>query len=746
MPSDPLLLSLHDARARDPARTGRKAAALAALLQAGLPVPDGWVITVQALAGSAAGAGAAVAPPGRTLGALRWIAEQQGDVPLAVRSSALAEDLDGASFAGMYETVLGVRGFAALADAVARCWQSPASTPVNSYLAHRGIREPAGIAVLIQRFVRPSAAGVALGASPLTGDRSLALVSAVHGNGAALVSGERDAEEWEVTARTARCRSPGQGVLTADSARLVAATLRRVEKVRESPQDVEWALADGQVFVLQARPLTALPPEARWSAPLRGGWFRDIRLGEWLPEPVTPLFESWLLERMELRFARRQAAEAGLRTPLPLHVTVNGWYFHSPLGTGGATRLLRALARKPALAVATLLGTTRPNAADRLYFGEKADRWAADVLYPYQQRVARCRDRAGLEDPAGLVQTVNELADAAGDFLWSLVLLGGAAWRCEVALARFHRRFLRTRLTVPYQALLGGLNAPATHPHAVQSLDWIRPTLGELAPTTGTSATTAKRQQPAAAARGAAEAACRQVLTSHRRRARFESLLAVAQRLASVREAQGASFTLAWPVLRQCAVRLGEAICAAGVLGEPGDAFFVTRAELMACLSGNAPPGIAATAVARRAEWEGQRRLSPPLAIGHPPWLLSRLLLSTPKFMRPLADATDGNLRGVPASPGRATGPVRVLRDPADMQSVRPGEVLVVPAVVPALTPLFDRIVAVCADTGSVAAHAALIAREYGLPAVTGVRDATTRLADGVLATVDGTTGVIEIR
>lgn len=107
------------------------------------------------------------------------------------------------------------------------------------------------------------------------------------------------------------------------------------------------------------------------------------------------------------------------------------------------------------------------------------------------------------------------------------------------------------------------------------------------------------------------------------------------------------------------------------------------------------------------------------------------------KFSRP------GNLAERPASPGRATGPARIVRGPDDFAKVQSGDVLVAPATAPAWTPLFGRVVAVVTDRGTAAAHASILAREYGIPAVVATRDATRQLVDGTLITVDGSRGLV---
>jgi rifampicin phosphotransferase len=747
-----IVLGLDDPSAVDPARSGTKAATLARLRRLGFPVPDGHVIT--------AWAGGDPGLPEPVRRAVTWLAERYAGGPAAVRSSAVAEDLEEASYAGQYESVLGVAGVEALTAAVLRCRASAGRVRGGAYHARTTIHHTPAMAVLVQRQVLPDVAGVAFGADPVTGSSSTVVISAVRGSGVGLVSGGLEAEDWEVTADVAHRRGADRGTLTPDQAGAVARLLRRLEVELGHPQDVEWAIVGGGVVVLQARPMTAVPDRPTWRSPVRGAWFRGLRLGELLPEPVTPLFESWLLDRLERRFAHHQATEGGLRVPGPLHVLVNGWYFHSPIGTGRQTLLLRGLVRRPRLAVATLLASRWPHRATWLYFGPRADRWRRDALDPYRDLVAAAGDRIPAADRAELVRIVDELADAAGDFFWSLALLGGTAWRAEVALTRFCRRHLAGVIASPQTLLCGLGSATATGPaaHAVHSLDWIRETRGELtdpARPTGPGADVGGRADPRslATARIEATAAGRRALGARRRR-RFDRLLTAAQFYAGLRDNHAAWFTLAWPPLRDCVRRLGEHARAGGALDRAEDVFFLRRSEVddvvRAGPDGRVPERLRTAVRQRRADWQRQRRLTPPLVLGRPPWLLARFLLATPRYLRPafVEPASDpaGTLRGTPASPGTATGPVRVLRDPTAIDEVRPGEVLVVPAAAPALTVVFDRAVALCVDAGSVAAHAALIAREYGLPAVVGLGDATVRLRDGDVVTVDGGAGQVRMR
>jgi phosphohistidine swiveling domain-containing protein len=178
------------------------------------------------------------------------------------------------------------------------------------------------------------------------------------------------------------------------------------------------------------------------------------------------------------------------------------------------------------------------------------------------------------------------------------------------------------------------------------------------------------------------------------------------------------------------------------VMADPDDLFFLTRGEAVAALEG-APLPPTVDVPGRRALWSEQARLVPPPMVGHVNPMLQRLWDSFPGMIG--ARKSDHALAsGVPASPGRATGLVRVIRGPEEFDELQSGEVLVAPLTAPAWTPLFNVAAAVVTDVGSAASHASIIAREYGIPAVVGCGDATSRLRTGMRVTVDGSTGNVE--
>lgn len=675
-----MILTLPEAATHDPGDLGAKAATLAALAS-DFPVPDGFVVP---------------ADSDLTVEDVARI----GSGRFAVRSSAVAEDLPDASFAGLYETFLNVAP-TDLPDAVRRCRACARAERVVAYRQTDGV-----MAVLIQHMVQAEAAGVAFTANPVTGARDEVVVTAVRGLGAALVSGDAVGEEWIISPGRTELTRAGQ-VLEAGQATAVANLALRVHERLGGPQDVEWAIEDGRLFLLQARPMTALPDPITWEPPGAGLWLRNFRLGEWLPDPVTPLCADWLLPRLEEGFRQGMRETAGVAVPFA-YAVINGWYYTRP--TPAPRNLLPAILRSRGRVLRFMINALirperDPLGADRALLGRLYRQWRDELLPAYRNLV-----------------DIDDIALMAGRHLWYLAVVGGAAWKMEACLATFIKRH---HLGQQAQVLLSGLPGTdrSTPAHAVHSIDWYHPTAGEAA--------AVDRRHDPAEARLRAEQSCRDRLRP-KDLARFTAILETAQRYAVIREQQVRELTLGWPLMRDHLHRIGQALMA-----DPDDVYFLTRAEL-----DQSEPRID-EARDRRTLWERQRRLSAPLTLGAPPPLIGRRLVHSLGLVR--ASRTDNALVGQGASAGRATGTVRIVHGPEDFTKVKPGDVLVARATAPAWTPLFGTVAAIITDGGTLAAHASLIAREYGIPAVVATGDATVRLRDGQIVTVDGNHGVVEV-
>ncbi len=327
----PPVVYLGELRAADLPRVGGKAANLGELMAAGLPVPDGFCVTTDAYARIATGVDLTAAP-GAVRAALRAAPvpadvgdavtaayrELGPDVPVAVRSSATAEDLPTASFAGQQDTYLNVVGADAVVEAVRHCWASLWTDRAVAYRREAGV-DPDGVrlAVVVQRMIDASVAGVLFTADPVSGRRRRAVVDASPGLGEAVVSGAVNPDhlvvddDQESGPRVVERRLgdkavavrplPGGGteqvglaagteacVTDAEVLALVALG-RRVEAHFGAPQDIEWALdAAGTLWLTQARPITTLYP--RLSS--RDGALRAFfcaSLAQGLTRPITPM-------------------------------------------------------------------------------------------------------------------------------------------------------------------------------------------------------------------------------------------------------------------------------------------------------------------------------------------------------------------------------------------------------------------------------------------------------------------------
>ena len=385
------IVALDEAGRLGPAEAGGKAASLGRLRAAGFPVPDGFVIPAgtldRGLVGGRLGdrlAAAVLAAAGRLGG------------PLAVRSSGVEEDSEGASHAGQYETVLDVGVGEPLLVAVGECATSGEFAHVRLYREARGLPRRSRLAVLVQRLVPAEAAGVAFTANPVTGERAEVVVSAVRGLGDRLVAGAACPDEWVVRDGVTTCGAHPEDAIDAAQVRAVAELARRVEAHEGVPQDIEWALAEGELFLLQARPITALPesppePVPVPAEPPPGYWTREATHA---PQPWTPFMRA--LFEVRNRAIRDAFAEHGLLMQCLEARDIGGWEYTRLVPLGGKDRsappswLWPLLIRcAPALRsrIRTCVRAIRADTPGRLI-----ERWQEIWLPEFAGRFARLRD------------------------------------------------------------------------------------------------------------------------------------------------------------------------------------------------------------------------------------------------------------------------------------------------------------------------------------------------------------------
>ena len=200
--------------------------------------------------------------------------------------------------------------------------------------------------------------------------------------------------------------------------------------------------------------------------------------------------------------------------------------------------------------------------------------------------------------------------------------------------------------------------------------------------------------------------------------------------------------------IRILIAEIGRRLGVAGALVVADDVFYITLDELKVALEGDPPSGMKTIAAERRAERDRFARVIPPPFVGTAPSGDGKTapqefhrMMGPMMLDRPGAGADV--LRGVAGSRGTATGPTVVVRSPDEFSKVRAGDVLVCTSTSPTWTPLFGSIAALVSDSGGVLSHTAIVAREYGLPAVVGVKYGTSTISDGQVVTVDGTAGAV---
>lgn len=870
---------------------GGKAANLGELIHAGFAVPPGFCVTTAAYARISSCAGLDTYLTGLEIASREDSARQielatairaslgqtplppevieavtsayqtlsQGSpLPVSVRSSATAEDLPEASFAGQQETFLNVIGIEAVLSAVQQCFASLWTDRATQYRASLGIA-PGNVrmAVVVQKMVEAEVAGVLFTAHPLTGKRRQAVIDANPGLGEAIVSGatnpdhfviqtatgeivERRLGDKQVLIRAAEGGGtqiieagafPARACLSDAQIQVLVAIGARVEALYEIPQDIEWAIdVSGQVFLLQARPITTLFPLPAEASPsdenlhvylafgVQQGTYRPFTpmglsalrllasgfltlIGQSPADPLSgpgfvteaasrPFFE--VTEALRSPFGRRflievmREAEVHAATSFESLVTDSRLSFHftSRRAFGRALVLLLARTRLPWYLLQALLA---PQAATRRVqrFVEQlrnthqidASADAAAHLAAAECHLLHCLRLAfrvspvmlaGMQSFALARRLLGELASESecqtvlgGSPTNPTIQMNLALWKLsqEIRTDETSKQVLQNtpveQLIQDYQQ--GQLPAFLQH-HLVRFLQeyghqgvceldlgvlrWsedpayvLNLLIGYLEMEESAPTPTHQLQRAQEAARAMITTLSQRARHTHWLRGRLTGwFLRRAHALAGFREMTRFVAGLVLAKTRELLWPVGEALVQDGKLKEAADIFFLTFPEAHEALAG-----------ADLRERVSERRATFARELGRRQVPLVLLSDGTEPSTPPQSVAqAEGTLQGVPASPGIVTARARVILDPHDAR-LEPGEILVAPSTDPGWTPLFLKAGGLVMDVGGAMAHGAIVAREYGIPAVVGVSGATTRITTGSRLTVNGSTGTITI-
>jgi rifampicin phosphotransferase len=861
------VLSLDDRRAILET-VGGKGASLARLLRAGVPVPGGFHLTTAAYEQVVAvndlenGIQAALEkietsnpdtlesasgeieelflrgsmPQDISEAISRAYASLPEDEPaVAVRSSATAEDLPGASFAGQQETYLNVRGEKELKEAVKRCWASLWTARAIGYRERQGFgQDRVAVAVIVQQLVPAEVSGIMFTANPVTGARDELVVNAVLGLGEAVVGGRTTPDSFTLDRASLKVRERQTGRQEVETALLERGTTERpldperaaqptlddeqlawlaeigisIEQHFGDPQDVEWAYAGERFWVLQARPITNLPPapleDVSWEPPFPGSaWWRR-QVVENLPEPLSPLFdELYVREGLErsidalMEFFGMGYVRLEDFADRPFFTTVNGYAYS------------RANYKLNWRAIPAMLRVTANEF--RMLFQEAPAYWREQALPEYLAKIEQWKAVDLASAPAErLLAGVRELALEDARYWFTCALVIGAAKITDALLGRFlalaapdrgltSGMFLRgfPSPTVDAETELEGLagrirasdelrdlvtatpigdlpealgNKPDgqdllaafsryldRYGHQVYNLDFVVPTQADdsLPVLLSLKAMVQRpghdpraRQRAIVAERDARGEETARTFDPLRRKL-FRVLLGWAQRFGPYREQALFYMGAGWPALRRLALGLGRRLVESGSLLAAEDVFFLETSEIGAASTARevdqAKPELARLARERRELREARKRLHPPPVV--PPGHKLRFGpfdMSVWETQR-RNEPTGAFLSGFAVSPGRVTAPASVILSPADFSRMEPGTILVCPTTTPAWTPLFSQARGLVTDVGGVLAHGSIVAREYDIPAVLGTGVATRRIRSGQRIQVDGDAGTVTL-
>ncbi len=400
-----MIIDLKEHKAEECRLCGGKGSELASLIAAGLPVPSGFVITTNAFNTFVEQSGLNIelskilndttstnieileskikplqehicssALPQKVSQQLREHLEGQPGASerWAVRSSAVAEDTTGASFAGQYDTILGVSGFEEISTAVLRCWASFLNPHALLYRKSTGISDWQA-AVVVQHLIPAATAGVCFTADPVTGDPDRIVINANFGLGESVVSGRATPDTFVVkksdlsivsktigskkimtvlstdgsTERSVDNALRDQPSLSDKNVLAVADLARCVEKKENKAVDIEWAIADGRVYLLQSRPITTLkkvegddiePPPKGWEPEQNSTidpnfpLYSNGNISEVLPGCITPLSWSYIGHMIDYSFRAQLRSLGAIKGPIDYSdgLKALGFFYHRP--------------------------------------------------------------------------------------------------------------------------------------------------------------------------------------------------------------------------------------------------------------------------------------------------------------------------------------------------------------------------------------------------------------------------------
>lgn len=763
---------------------GGKGCMLSKMFQAGYPVPDGFVILPSAFKENILNEDAW----NKIKHYLKEIRKDNESALFAVRSSALSEDSAQASFAGEFETVLNVKTDEEIQSAIYEVFSSRESERVKAYSSVQGMDQSHQIAVVIQIMIQSEISGVLFTADPITGSHESMTGNFVFGLGEQLVSGEANAYPFNIMRPKGKYEGPPEFKKYASELYKYASKL---ETEYGAHQDIEWAVSNGKLYILQARPITTLitgnPDTYEWNDTLDGDFlWTNTNVGEAMSDVFTPL--SWSIIRAldeeqmtipgyylfsgnicgraytnisyalslypafgkDIKSLIKTMSEVFGQMPEEIEIPI---YPFSKLGLikGMAPKLKHRLKNiiKASKEIPEHLNES-PNLCRRMTETikevktkeELIDLWKTEIL-PFnfkalwialaggRKMVIANKLKDELIKVAGIEDTNTLMSNFRGDS--SLESLGPIIGISKIITGEMNREEYRMKY-----GHRGPHEFELSIPHPGEDETWLEKQIEEFKNSNTDVENLLNKQHDQY------EEALKRLKENFPKEANhFEKKIVKVAEAARLRESVRSEWTRAFRVNRAFALKAGE------LTGIGNDIFFLYINEVLDLLSGN---DFALNHIAVRKENYKKYKSLPPLPsiirgrFDPFKWVKnSNRRVDYYDESMPITTQDSETLKGFAGASGKIEGVVRILTSPEEGENLKKGEILVASTTNVGWTPLFPKASAIITDIGAPLSHAAIVARELGIPAVVGCGNATTRLKTGDKVIVDGGHGVVQI-
>lgn len=741
---------------------------------------------------------------------------------VAVRSSAIAEDTENASFAGQQESYLNINCDDDLLSAIRSVWASSWSERAIAYRNKlTGLTKSIPkISVIVQTMIEPKSSGVMFSIDPITGDTGQVVINSSWGLGTITVSGLQDPDTFIVEKKTGKIlnthiavkstshvfnktgiKEDNVGLRKARLSSLEDSTVKsltqlaiNIEKYFCAPQDIEWAINNSEIYILQSRPIVGMEwvfkENLLWNSPIENSHWSRVSFAEFIPNPSTDFFSTFLLPHI-----------VGAYHQLHKKIWLDQFFKMPFLELINRYLYIRVDVKLNLKMFVGLVIKSIPN----IYLALKS--WDSQAL---PKLLAICNKYSASDikhmDSVEIISSVDILCAATAEY-WKTIALTTWAWKIIEGSFAFVYKLLLPNINISYDKLLTGLPSMVwqterslekiadtytdfslhqriercvnenidfspenedkqfledlkfhTDSYGFQTsdLDFVSPTIGERLSTQTQSLLRLWQSKDSLAGLRASSIEkqrliCEKEVLSYfvrfpLTRKIFSWLLKITQKSTQRREDINFFLTAAWPTIRLYAHELGQRLIIDKQLEFQEDIFYLTKNEIMNSIHHNKTdePGLKNKVIQRKNLRERLMIVSAPQNI--PQYKHKGLIARAFKKFYPEGGYQKNELnklKGIPVCKGVVHGHACVVRSVDDFIKFKKGDVLITTTTSPVWTPLFFLASAIVTDVGGVLSHASIVAREFNITAVLGTHSATKRIIDGQTITVDGDRGIV---